>query len=139
MVPKQDLSDSVSRAMEALRRGEVICVYDADGREEETDLTFASEFATTEKVQKLRKDGGGLVCTTMTPDIADRFGIPFLVDIYAKAIQEFPVLAAMVPDDIPYDAKSSFAVTVNARETFTGNPLKRVPEVLFRVFSYYAT
>ncbi len=120
MVPDSELGASVQEAIEALKRGEVVCVYDADGREEETDLTIASQFATEEKIRQLRKDGGGLVCTTMTPAIADRFGIPFLVDIYAKAIDDYPILKAMVPNDIPYDAKSSFAVTVNARDTFTG-------------------
>ena len=35
---------SVGAALQALREGSFVLVYDADGREEETDLVVASQF-----------------------------------------------------------------------------------------------
>ena len=43
--------DAVALALDALRRGEFVLVYDGDGREEETDLTIASEFVTAASVR----------------------------------------------------------------------------------------
>ena len=53
-------------------------------------------------------------------EIADKLKLPFLADMYAHIDEEYPVLKALVPNDIPYDAKSSFSLYINHRETFTG-------------------
>ncbi|TLZ88251.1 MAG: 3,4-dihydroxy-2-butanone-4-phosphate synthase, partial [Methanobacteriota archaeon] len=60
---------ALERALAALRRGEFILVYDGDGREEETDLTIASEFVKPESVRTLRKEAGGLICTTLSGEV----------------------------------------------------------------------
>src|SRR5438094_390999 len=46
--------------MEALKSGRPVLVYDADGREEETDAAIASQFVTPELIRFLRKEAGGL-------------------------------------------------------------------------------
>lgn len=115
-----DPETTLGKAAEALRRGEIVCVFDAEGREEETDLTFASQFATKEKIWTLRTDGGGLVCTTVDPTTRRIAGIPYLTDMITGMSREYPLLSELVPNDIPYDAKSSFAITINHRKTFTG-------------------
>jgi 3,4-dihydroxy 2-butanone 4-phosphate synthase len=43
-----------------------------------------------------------------------------MADVLMEAAAKYDVLQAFVPDDIPYDTKSSFSVTINHRETFTG-------------------
>jgi 3,4-dihydroxy 2-butanone 4-phosphate synthase len=43
-----------------------------------------------------------------------------MADILGVAAATYDVLQAFVPDDIPYDTKSSFSVAINHRETFTG-------------------
>src|SRR5439155_83011 len=53
------------RAISALGRGEFVLVYDADGREAETDLTIASEFVSPAAIRTLRKEAGGLICMTL--------------------------------------------------------------------------
>ena len=53
-------------------------------------------------------------------DIATRFQLPFLADLYKDIEKKYPVLKALKPNDIPYDAKSSFSLYVNHRKTFTG-------------------
>jgi 3,4-dihydroxy 2-butanone 4-phosphate synthase len=112
--------DTIEDAIEALKRGEPILVYDADGREEETDILAPSQFVTPDIVRMMRRDGGGLICTAVHPEIARRLGIPFIVDVWASARDRFPVLQELEANDIPYDEKSSFSITINHRKTFTG-------------------
>lgn len=115
------MSDSeVDRAIEAMGRGEFVLVYDADGREEECDFFLAAEFCSPDHIRTMRQDGGGLIFLMVRPDIRDRFALPFLQDMYPEFNRSYPVLQALVPDDIPYDSRSSFSLTINHRKTFTG-------------------
>jgi 3,4-dihydroxy 2-butanone 4-phosphate synthase len=111
----------LERAVAALRRGETVLLYDADGREGETDLVVASQFATPEAIRLLRTDGGGLLCTTVAPEHHAKLGLPFLADLLHDAAARHPVLAAMKANDLRYDpSRSSFGLTINHRKTFTG-------------------
>ncbi|CAB3287225.1 3,4-dihydroxy-2-butanone 4-phosphate synthase [Methanocaldococcus lauensis] len=112
--------NNVEKALKALKKGEFILVYDSDDREGETDLVVASQFITPEHIKRMRKDAGGLICTAIHPDICNKLGIPFMVDILEFASQKFKVLKELYPNDIPYDEKSSFSITINHRKTFTG-------------------
>jgi 3,4-dihydroxy 2-butanone 4-phosphate synthase len=113
----------LDRAVAALRRGEPVLLYDADGREGETDLVIASQFATPEAIRLLRTDGGGLLCTTVAPEHHAKLGLPFLADLLDEAASRHPVLAEMKAHDLRYDpSKSSFGLTINHRKTFTGIP-----------------
>ncbi len=112
--------NNVEKAIEALKRGKIVLVYDSDDREGETDMVVASQFITPEHIRTMRKDAGGLICTAIHPDICNKLGIPFMVDILEFASQKFKVLKELYPNDIPYDEKSSFSITINHRKTFTG-------------------
>jgi 3,4-dihydroxy 2-butanone 4-phosphate synthase len=107
-------------AIAALRRGELILIYDGKGREEETDLVAASQFVTKAHIRRMRRDAGGLICVAVHPKIADKLGLPFLVDVWRHARDKYPVFKELEANDIPYDEKSSFSITVNHRRTFTG-------------------
>ena len=111
---------NIEKALTDLRNGKFILIYDDDGREGETDLVIASEFVTPESIKTMRKDGGGLIFLMVSNDIANKLKLPFLADMYSHIDDEYPVLKALVPNDIPYDAKSSFSLLINHRETFTG-------------------
>ncbi len=110
----------LDEAIIELQSGRPILVYDSDGREEETDIVIAAEHVTPEYVRMLRRDGGGLLCLALHPGIAERLGLPFLTDVWKEASAKFPVFTALWPNDIPYDEKSAFSITVNHRKTFTG-------------------
>jgi 3,4-dihydroxy 2-butanone 4-phosphate synthase len=98
-------------------------LYDADGREEETDMVVASQFATMEAIRTLRTEAGGLLCTTVAPEHHQKLGLPFLSDLVRGAAKAHPVLAHMNADDIRYDpSRSSFGLTINHRSTYTGIP-----------------
>jgi 3,4-dihydroxy 2-butanone 4-phosphate synthase len=110
----------MNEAIEQLRKGRPVLIYDSDGREEETDIVIAAEFATPDYVKMLRKDGGGLVCVSVHPEVAKRLGLPFLTHVWKAAIPQFRVFEELWPHDIPYDEKSAFSITINHRKTFTG-------------------
>jgi 3,4-dihydroxy 2-butanone 4-phosphate synthase len=69
----------------------------------------------------MRKDAGGLICTTTPFGIAKEMGLPFMSDVFRDDSGRYPLLRAMAPTDIPYDnTRSSFGVTINHRRTYTG-------------------
>lgn len=55
----------IDHAIEALRRGEFILLYDFDDREGETDLAIRSDSITPRHILRMRKDAGGLICTAI--------------------------------------------------------------------------
>jgi len=114
------MADNVDRAIECLRHGRFVLVYDFDDRERETDMVIASEFVTPDSIRSLRKDAGGLICTTASHEVAEKLQLPFLVDVLACNYGNYPMLRKLAPNDIPYDTKSAFSITINHRKTFTG-------------------
>src|SRR5256712_2051802 len=110
----------LQRAIEALRAGTFILVYDGDGREAETDLTIASEFVSPASIRTLRKEAGGLICMTLSGEVRARIGLPFMADVLRRATPAYPVLGAISTEDMKYDRHSAFSISVNHRETFTG-------------------
>src|SRR5216117_3767496 len=120
MPPSSSEFVDVARAAAALRRGEFILVYDGDGREEETDLTIASEFVKPASIRTLRKEAGGLICTTLSGEVRERIGLPFMSEVLRRSGTAYPVLGAISTEDMKYDRHSAFSISVNHRETFTG-------------------
>lgn len=112
--------DAVDDAMEAFHQGRFVFVYDADGREEETDFFLPAQACQPEHVRQMRKEGGGLIFLMVGNGVASKIDLPFMADILMEAGATYDILQAFVPDDIPYDTKSSFSVTINHRRTFTG-------------------
>ena len=114
------MSDRIERALEDLRGGHFVLVYDAEGREEETDLAIASEFVTPDAVRMLRKEAGGWICTTVPPDARDKLGLPYLADVLQASAAKFPILRDIVPTALRYDRRSAFSITISHRDTYTG-------------------
>jgi len=113
-------SENITKALEALRGGKFVFVFDAEGREEETDFVMAASLCTPAHVRAMRQDGGGLIFLMVDHGTAERLGLPFLSDLLYKEASRYPVLKELIPNDIPYDTKSSFSITLNHRKTFTG-------------------
>jgi len=117
---QETVKASVQRAIEALRRGEPVLLYDADGREEETDLTLASGAVTPDAIRRMRREAGGLICVTLRGDVRERLGLPFMTDVLRTAGTAYPLLKELASEDMRYDRHSAFSITVNHRDTFTG-------------------
>jgi 3,4-dihydroxy 2-butanone 4-phosphate synthase len=112
---------SIEKALDEIRKGNPILVFDFDDREKESDLTIASEFITWKQIKMMRKEAGGLICTTTPHKLAKEIGLPFMADVYWDDRERYPILKDMAPNDIPYDnTRSSFGVTINHRKTYTG-------------------
>jgi 3,4-dihydroxy 2-butanone 4-phosphate synthase len=111
---------NIQKAISDLRKGKFILIFDNASRESETDLVIASQFTTPQSIKTMRKDGGGLIFLMISKEIADKLKLPFLSDLYLNINNKYPVLKALVPNDIPYDTKSSFSLYINHRKTFTG-------------------
>ncbi len=112
--------ERLERALSDLKKGKIVLVYDADNRERETDMVIASEFVRAEDIRTLRKDAGGLICTTLPPWAWKRLGIPYLAEIIEMAEEKYPWLKGMRANDLAYDERSAFGLTINHRRTFTG-------------------
>ncbi len=106
----------IDKALAALRDGKFILLYDFDDREGETDFAIRSDAVTPKDIVRMRKDGGGLICTAVHPVAAQKLGLPFASDALRA------IAVAEREGDIPYDRKnhSSFSLWVNHRNTFTG-------------------
>jgi 3,4-dihydroxy 2-butanone 4-phosphate synthase len=68
----------------------------------------------------MRKYGGGLIFIMISYEIAKKFSLPYLTDLYCKIQDKYPILKSLIANDIPYDTKSSFSLYINHRNTFTG-------------------
>jgi 3,4-dihydroxy 2-butanone 4-phosphate synthase len=111
---------NIDKALSELQKGKFILIFDDESRESETDLVIASQYVTPQSIKTMRKDGGGLIFLMISKEIANKLKLPFLSDLYSEINNKYPVLKALVPNDIPYDTKSSFSLYINHRETFTG-------------------
>ena len=114
------MNKQIKKALNDIRAGKFVFVYDADGREEETDFFIAAEHIKPSDVFQMRHDGGGLIFLMLHDAIAVKLGLPFMTDILGVCSDKWRVFKQLFPDDIPYDAKSSFSVSINHRKTFTG-------------------
>ena len=111
---------NVDKAISDLQKGKFILIFDDDSREGETDLVMASEFVKPNSIKTMRQDGGGLIFLMTSKEISDKLKLPFLADLFSEIDDKYPVLKELIPNDIPYDTKSSFSLYINHRETFTG-------------------
>ncbi|HEV2448957.1 MAG TPA: 3,4-dihydroxy-2-butanone-4-phosphate synthase [Thermoplasmata archaeon] len=111
---------AVEEAGAALARGEPVLLFDAPDREGETDLVILSELATPELIRLLRRDAGGVLFTAISAELREAIGLPFQSEMLEIAEERFPTLRGLRKENLRYDKRSSFGVSVNHRSTFTG-------------------
>ena len=106
----------IEKAIEAMKKGEMILIYDFDSREGETDFAMRSDAITREDICRMRRDAGGLICTAVHPEAAEKIGLPFASEVLKNTG------FAEKNGAIPYDTAnhSSFSIWVNHKDTFTG-------------------
>jgi len=106
-----------NKALDALRKGKIIAVFDSDKREGETDLIFHAKFATPEKIEKLRKEAGGLICIAVSNEIAGEIGLEFFADIFSRGDTR---LTNMRCSKTAYGDKPAFSIPINHKQVYTG-------------------
>lgn len=75
-----DNFSSIEAAVEAIARGEVIIVVDAEDRENEGDFVCAAEKASPEVINFMITHGRGQVCIPVLPDVCERLKLSMMVE-----------------------------------------------------------
>jgi len=104
--------EAVERAVEAFGESRPVLVHDAADREGETDVLYPAGAVDTDAVVRLRRDAGGLLFVAVPDAVAEAFGLPFRHEVVDHPAADV--------SDLAYDARPSFSLTVNHRDTFTG-------------------
>ncbi len=115
-------ASGVEAVIEAFRAGGPVLIFDSAFREQETDLLFPGTAATPAAIRRLRLDCGGLLFLAIGDEVGEAFGLPWLQDIHTDPglVAKHPVLGQLITDDLQYDSRSAFTLTLNHRDTFTG-------------------
>lgn len=116
------MASGVEQAIEAFSNGKPVLVFDSAFREQETDLLFPATVAHPAAIRQLRKDCGGLLFLAIGDEVGSGFGLPWLQDLHTDSdlVAKNPVLNYLITNDLQYDARSAFTLSLNHRETFTG-------------------
>ena len=109
-------------AVDAFSRGEPVMIFDSAFREKETDLLWPASAASPEVMRRLRNDCGGLLFLAIGNEVGEIFGLPWLQDIHThpSLLEGYPVLGHLITNDLQYDNRSAFTLSLNHRETYTG-------------------
>ncbi|RNJ75570.1 MAG: 3,4-dihydroxy-2-butanone-4-phosphate synthase [Nitrosopumilus sp. B06] len=102
-------------ALESLRRGEFVLLFDSAGRENEIDMVVAAEFITPEHISRMRRHAGGLVCTALEHSFAESLHLRYMHEMLADSEHRDMVLGLA-----PYGDRPSFSISVNHHSTYTG-------------------
>lgn len=109
---QKEPAGGLENAIESFQNGDPVLIHDAADRENEVDLVYPAHAVTSADVARLRNDAGGLICVALSYDVAEAFDLPF-----AEQLINHP---ASNETTIDYDDRSSFSLTVNHCDTFTG-------------------
>jgi|TARA_B110000263_G_C15310656_1_gene512967 3,4-dihydroxy 2-butanone 4-phosphate synthase len=116
------MADTVDDAILAFSQGKPVMVFDSAFREKETDLLWPATAATPAVMRRLRIDCGGLLFLAIGDEIGQMFDLPWLQDLHThhELVRDNPVLSHLITNDLQYDTRSAFTLSINHRETYTG-------------------
>ena len=66
----------IEEVIERYAKGEMLIMIDDADRENEGDFVVATELATVEHVNAMREQGRGLMCVSITSDVAAKLNLP---------------------------------------------------------------
>lgn len=73
-----DFIKDVENALNVLKAGGMVVLFDDEARENEGDLIIAAEFITPDAINFMATYGRGLICLSMTPEMIDRLELPMM-------------------------------------------------------------
>ena len=77
---KTSIFPSIACALEDLRQGKMIVLFDHENRENEGDLVLAAEKVTPEAINFMAQYARGLICLTLVEEDINRLQIPMMVE-----------------------------------------------------------
>lgn len=95
--------ERVKKALTALKNGEIIILTDHPDRENEGDLVIAAEHITTEQMNFIIRNTSGIVCLSITEELAKKLALPYMVP----------------PDENTSTRETPFTLSIDAKEGIT--------------------
>lgn len=92
----------VEKAINSIRNGEIVIIMDDEDRENEGDLVYAGIFSTAEKINFLAKEARGLICVSITKNIAQKLNLPPMVSLNSS------------------NHETAFTISIDAKDAKTG-------------------
>lgn len=92
----------VQNAIDSIKNGEMIIIMDDEDRENEGDLVYAGIFSTPQKVNFMAQEARGLICVSITNELASKLDLP-------------PMVAK---NDSNHE--TAFTISIDAKEAKTG-------------------
>lgn len=108
--------DKVERAIEALRNGTPVLIFDSSDRESEVDMVFHASQIGHDKIHMLRTRAGGLICYATDWRIASDLGLTWgdtLISLY-------DALKPLTEKRLGYGDRPAFTIWVNHVSVKTG-------------------
>ena len=90
--------NTIAEAIEDIKQGKIIIVVDDEDRENEGDFVMSAQLLTPEAVNFMATVGRGLICTPLSPDLAQKFDLPLQVQTNTASLG------------------TAFTVTIDAKE-----------------------
>ncbi|MEK6981884.1 MAG: 3,4-dihydroxy-2-butanone-4-phosphate synthase [Candidatus Micrarchaeota archaeon] len=106
--------NSLALAIDSLKKGNFVVLYDSDKREGEADLIIHASAITSEKTNYLRKNAGGSIVLAIGKEIANELELPFLHDLFRERGIKNTYIKTNYADTPPY------TVPVNHVKAHTG-------------------
>ena len=101
MKTKEQAIKRVEIAIEKMKKGQMVIMLDDENRENEGDLVAPAQFITPETINFMAKNARGLICLTLSNEIADNLDLPPIV---SKNSSQF---------------ETAFTVSIEAKEGVT--------------------
>ena len=71
---------TIKEAIKDIQKGKMVILVDDEDRENEGDLCMAAEYITPEVINFMAKYGRGLICLSLSNEIADKLNLPLMVN-----------------------------------------------------------
>ncbi|MCX8195622.1 MAG: 3,4-dihydroxy-2-butanone-4-phosphate synthase [Acidilobaceae archaeon] len=107
---------SIERAIEVLKSGGPVLLYDGDEREAEVDMVFPAWVAEPDVIYELRVDAGGLLCFATSSRLTAALGIPWGDEL----LSSYGELRLLANKRLRYKDRSAFTIWVNHMGVRTG-------------------
>jgi 3,4-dihydroxy 2-butanone 4-phosphate synthase len=108
---------AIEDALEALRRGRPVMIYDSSKRESEVDMVYHASNVGPDEVYMLRTRAGGLICYATTAKVVEVLGLRFLDEALKDLGKPYDILASKTPS---YGDRPAFILWVNHVKAKTG-------------------
>ena len=108
---------SLESALQSLKRGEFVLLFDSAGRENEIDMVVAAEFVTPEHIARMRQHAGGLLCMAIDHNFAQSLEVKYMHELLSDSLMPNK---EMIMGLAPYGDHPTFSLSVNHYQTYTG-------------------